>query len=120
MNEQDIESELIEIKSKLRSKASLSKNQLEKIDYQVLMLIKEAVLIHEKNSYTPWIKEHIFQAINAINWGWCYSAIAELQLSFADPDTISPDNKYAEEIQNLKSEDFCRLIKRLERTFVGK
>lgn len=63
---------------------------------------------------TPWQKDRIVEAINALYWDWLHLAINLIRLAIADPDTISPDNRYKNEIIRLTYDDLIKQISRMK------
>ena len=95
---QAIEEKISEIIVELKSAyfVPVDQNKMMSIRTDIVELLDSATMYLNKKytPMTPWQKDHIVEAINALYWDWLHLAINSIRLAIADPSAISPDNKY--------------------------
>lgn len=111
---QEIQAKITAIMGKLNGAflIPIDQNNLSDIRTNIVELL-EVTTIHlnkTSNPLTPWQKDHIVEAINALYWDWLHLAINSIKLAIANPSTISPDNKYKDEIVKLTFDDLIKQI----------
>ncbi|OAI47740.1 hypothetical protein AYO45_01430 [Gammaproteobacteria bacterium SCGC AG-212-F23] len=111
---QRIQAEITAIMDKLDGAffIPVDQNKLSVIRTSIIQLLEVAIVYLNKtySSLTPWQKDHIVDAINALYWDWLHRAVNSIRLAIANPSTISPDIKYKDEITKLTFDDLTKQI----------
>jgi hypothetical protein len=97
--------------------APMDSLRLEEIPLMVLNEISEVtIFLNGKGLLNPWAKDHIVAAIKyTINRHWFYAAINSLLLAIEDPERVSLNIVYDEDISNLNFEALMEEISKLKR-----
>jgi hypothetical protein len=120
---QIIEEKISEIMVELRSVYFVSVDQTKATSIRAdIVELLDSVTMYLNKKYTPmtpWQKDHIVEAVNALYWGWLHLALNSIRLAIADSSTISPDNNYKDEIVKLTFDDLAKQIS-IMKNFLGK
>lgn len=109
-----IEKKIIEIMEELDGAylVPVDQSKLSRIRASIIELL-ELVTIYLNKTYsplTPWQKMRIVRTIDELYRDCLHAAIICIKSAIADPNTISPDNRYENEIIDLTFDDLNKKI----------
>lgn len=113
-----IEEKIVELTHRLQSAYIVPVNQenLNSIKKCIAGLLVDATEYVNKThpGMTPWQKDHVVEAINALYWGWLNLALTEIELLIIDPSTVAPENKYKDEVVKLSYDELISHVSNIK------